>query len=126
MEKLFIIEDNPYYLELIVFALKKEEYVIEVFEDAGEALNNFYPNPEIVLLDYHLEGNINGLECLKSIKSINPDVCVIFLSGQDDIKVATDALKYGAFDYIVKSDRSFSEIKDAIRRFNRLKSEIQK
>lgn len=39
---------------------------------------------------------------LQKIKSINPDVIVIIITGYSDVKMAVEVMRYGAFDYITK------------------------
>jgi DNA-binding NarL/FixJ family response regulator len=81
-----------------------------------EALANMNLNPEIVILDYHLMSNNktaeNGVEILKKIKEANATTQVIMLSGQDKIAVAVECMKYGAYDYVVKSESAFMRIEN--------------
>jgi two-component system nitrogen regulation response regulator NtrX len=57
--------------------------------------------PQLVLLDIWLPG-MDGLETLKAIKKINPQVLVIIMSGHGTIETAVKATKLGAFDFIEK------------------------
>ena len=65
--------------------------------------------PGIVLLDHSLSGQLSGLEVLKKIKSINPDIHVIFISAQEKMNIALQALKFGAFDYIIKDENALEK-----------------
>ena len=56
----------------------------------------------------------NGLDILKAIRSEHPDVDVVMFSGQDKIEVAVNTMKYGAFDYIVKSESAFHRAENVI------------
>ena len=47
---------------------------------------------------------MNGIETLRAIKKIKKSTEVIFLTGQEDPQVARNALKYGAYDYVVKNE----------------------
>ena len=68
-----------------------------------------YKDPKVIFLDYQL-GDVNGLEILKKIKAVNPDTFVFFMSGQDKIEIAVNALKFGAIDYIIKNDDAKDKI----------------
>ena len=59
--------------------------------------------PDIIVQDYQLQG-ISGLNVLKRTKKILPNTEFIFLSGQDNVNLAVDTMKFGAFDFIVKND----------------------
>ena len=63
----------------------------------------------MIILDYRME-NMNGLEVLIKVKNFNPRIIVLFLTAQKQLKVAIDSMKYGAYDYIEKSDTSANEI----------------
>jgi FixJ family two-component response regulator len=45
--------------------------------------------------------NLNGIDVLKKIKRFDPNIPIVFLSGQKEISIAVNALKYGALDYII-------------------------
>ena len=57
---------------------------------------------------------MNGIETLKKIKSINPQIPVIILSSQDKIEVAVDCMLSGATDYVVKSETAFVRLQKII------------
>ncbi|RZK21869.1 MAG: response regulator [Hymenobacter sp.] len=48
--------------------------------------------------------SVSGTDALKAIKRFNPDIYVVLVSGQQQVQVAVDSLKYGAFDYVVKDE----------------------
>ncbi|MEM9088323.1 MAG: ATP-binding protein [Cyanobacteria bacterium P01_F01_bin.53] len=73
-------------------------------------------SPDLILLDYLLPDQ-NGLEFLKSLRSmVNPAPPVIMLTGQGDEKVAVEAMKIGARDYLVKGDLSAEHLNQSIQR----------
>jgi DNA-binding NtrC family response regulator len=57
---------------------------------------------------------MNGLDILKAIKAKSPQTEVVMWSGQDKIEVAVNTMKYGAFDYIVKSESAFHRSENVI------------
>jgi two-component system, NtrC family, response regulator AtoC len=101
--KIFVVEDDEWYNRLLVHNLTlNPDYEVEAFTNATECLNNLHKAPDLITVDYRLP-DMKGLELLKKIKEYNPEINVVLISEQDDIEVVVELLKYGAYDYIVKS-----------------------
>jgi DNA-binding NarL/FixJ family response regulator len=77
------------------------------------------PTIEIVILDYHLNTKspnaMNGLDVLKKIKEINSEIIVLMLSVDDKLKIATECIAFGAYEYVVKSETSFIRIQNILK-----------
>jgi DNA-binding NtrC family response regulator len=127
----FLVDDNAVFLKTLADSLNerfKSEIQIETFSTGEACLKIIQQNPDtasdIVVLDYHLNTDsknaMNGIDVLKKIKEINPKIIVIMLSAEDKIKIATDSITYGAYEYVVKSETAF------IRTQNILKNSIEK
>ena len=102
--KIFVVEDDEWYNKLLVHNLSlNPDYEIESFVNGKDCLDNLYKKPDVITLDYRLP-DMKGMEVLKRIKSENEDIQIILISGQNDIEVVVDLLKFGAYDYIVKSN----------------------
>ncbi|MFZ2341248.1 MAG: response regulator [Bacteroidales bacterium] len=116
---LFLVDDDALFLKSleIEFSGNTESSII-TFSTGELCLNNLPRNPDVIILDYHLnsidKNAINGLETLDRIKAINPLIPVIMLSSQDKIEVAVNCMKHQAFDYIVKSETAFVRLQRAI------------
>lgn len=132
--RIFVVEDDPWYSELLAYHLNHNpEYEVHCFSTAKDCLSNLYQGPEVICLDYSLPDG-TGEEVLKKIKQLNPDLQVVIISGQEDIKTAVELLKLGAYDYIVKDDdtrerlwNTISNIRQNIglrKEINYLKEEI--
>lgn len=102
--KIYIVDDEEYYLNLIKINLNKFGFTdIEMFTSGEECLLKIKTDePTCVILDFLIKNGTNGDEILKHIKEKYPKIDVIILSGQEDITIATDIMKNGAYDYIVK------------------------
>jgi two-component system, NtrC family, response regulator AtoC len=102
------------------------DYDIESFTTGKECLDNLHKAPDVITLDYRLP-DIKGLEMLKKIKAENEDIQVILISEQSEIEVVVELLKFGAYDYIVKSndirERLLNTVQN-IRKGARLKREV--
>ncbi len=116
---LFLVDDDALFLKSLEIEFSgNTESSIKTFATGELCLDNLPQNPDVVILDYHLnsidKNAINGLETLDRIKTINPLIPVIMLSSQDKIEVAVNCMKHQAFDYIVKSETAFVRLQRAI------------
>ena len=122
---IFLVDDEPIQNEMLKDYLSERfVYNIKTYESGEDALKDMGLNPEIVVLDFHLNshkpGAQNGVEILKAIKERHPDTQVIMLSGQDKIDVAIDSMKYGAYDYVVKGETAFSRMENTMNNISEL------
>jgi two-component system, OmpR family, response regulator len=116
---IFLVDDDALFLKsLEIDFAENTKYAVKTFSTGEQCLENLSKNPNVIILDYHLDGidknAINGLETLDRIKKDNPQISVIMLSSQDKIEVAVNCMKHKAFDYIVKSETAFFRSKKAI------------
>lgn len=123
---MFIIDDDPVQVEMIKDYLG-ERYVFElkVYENGESALPDVERlKPEIVVLDYHLNssnpGAKNGIEVLKEIKRLNAATKVIMFSGQDNIDIALESMRNGAYDYIIKGETAFNKMENTVNRLGEM------
>lgn len=99
-----VVEDNSWYNKLLVYTLKlNPDYNVISYTSGKELLDNLNNEIDLITLDYRLE-DYDGVELLQKIKNFNPEMKVIIISEQNDIAVAVQLLKDGAYDYLVKSD----------------------
>jgi DNA-binding NtrC family response regulator len=120
--KFFVIDDDPFHYLKFEQQLKNLGFVdVTIFDNGQTAVNQLTLGPDIILLDYEMTP-INGIEVLKKIKRFNPDIYVILISAQEQMQVAINALKYGAFDYIIKGDNDTKKLIDVIHRINEVET----
>ncbi len=123
---IFIVEDEPVYLEFLRIQLLEMGFnTIEVYETGQGCIDDLYKMPDLIFLDYNLE-DMTGIDVLKQIMAFNPNINVIFLSSQRDIDIAVNTLKYGAYDYVTKDDHSVERITYLLEKISNLNSAIQK
>lgn len=119
-QKIFITDDDKWYANVVANTLSIHNFSdVEVFTNCRSMLNNLYQMPNIIVLDL-LMPQVTGIEALKEIKSFDPDIFVIILSGQNDVELAVQTLKYGAFNYIIKDDVSIVRLLDTIKKITEL------
>ena len=117
--KLFLVDDDALYLKsLEIEFLQHADFIIETFATGELCMENISQNPDVVVLDYHLDGierdAMNGIQTLDRIKEYNPEIAVVILSSQDKIDVAINCMHHKAFDYVVKSETAFLRLQKAI------------
>ena len=130
--KTFLVDDDAVFLKsLEIEFLQHDDFVIETFPTGQLCLDNLYHNPDVIILDYHLDGiektSMNGMETLDKIKSFNPDIPVVMLSSQDKIDVAVNCMHHRAFDYVVKSETAFVRLQKIITtifRYKKMEKEL--
>ena len=104
-ESIVIVDDDELVNNLVCQILQKE-YRVESFMTAEEALASAdLRATDVVITDINLPG-IDGIEFLKRIQKAESSIPVILITGYSDIDVAIEALKNGAFDFILKPFRN--------------------
>ena len=130
--KLFLVDDDALFLKsLEIEFLEHGNFEIETFTTGELCLANLSNKPDVIILDYHLDGidryAINGIATLDKIKAFNPEIAVIMLSSQDKIDVAIDCMHHHAIDYVVKSETAFVRLQKIISslfELNKMKKEL--
>ncbi len=117
--KIFLVDDDAVYIKLLAAEfLAHVNYDITCFSSGEQCLKNITQHPDIVVLDFHLDGiqvnAMNGLQTLVAIKEFNQGIPVIMLSSQDKIDVAVQCMHNKANDYIVKSETAFMRLQKSI------------
>jgi len=106
MARIFIVEDEPIYMKTIKYIVElNPDNEVFCYTSGKEMINNLYRRPDVITLDYYLP-DMSGADILKHIKSFDPDIYVIMLSGQTDVGTAVKLLKNGAYDYITKDNET--------------------
>ena len=119
---LFLVDDDALFLKsLEIEFLHHTDFTVETFATGELCLENLSHKPDVIILDYHLNGidknAMNGIETLDKIKTLNPDIPVVMLSSQDKIDVAVSCMHHRAFDYVVKSETAFLRLQKNITAF---------
>ncbi|MCP3956056.1 MAG: sigma-54-dependent Fis family transcriptional regulator [Desulfobacterales bacterium] len=98
---LFVVDDEAVIRKGLAAALGMD-YQVSVFSDAEAALAKLSESqPDLILLDIGLPG-MNGLEALKQMKAMVPDLLVIMITAYEGVENVISAMKAGAHDYVVK------------------------
>jgi two-component system, OmpR family, response regulator len=114
--KIFIVEDNPVYQTLVLKQLENISQDIHVFSTGENFLAELGHHPDLIILDYNLDGNINGYDVLKELKKLTYKSPVIFFSSNLEISVTSSILKLGVVEYIEKTIFTLPRLKNSITR----------
>lgn len=100
--KILIVDDELIMRESLAGWLERDGHDVDTAASGEEALDFVRSTRfDILLVDIKMEG-ISGLEVLKQIKENDPDVAVVMITAYGSITTAIDAMKNGAYDYLLK------------------------
>jgi len=110
-KKILVVDDSNFLRNALKDLLEKLGYeVIGLAENGLDAITKYKAmKPDLVTLDIIMP-QMNGLEALKLLRTVDPNVCVIMVSSMASTGSVTDCLKAGAKNYILKP---FDEVKVA-------------
>jgi two-component system, OmpR family, response regulator len=117
--KVFLVDDDAVFLKMSeIELLEQADFDIETFATGELCLKNLSRNPDLIVLDYDLNGidknAMNGIQTLDKIKRFNSDINVVMLSSQHEIEIAVNCMQHRAFDYIVKDKTAYMRLKNVI------------
>ena len=104
MNKILIIDDEPTIRMLLSRILELEGYEVLKAKDRATALYTLKKQEvQVVLCDVFLPDG-NGVDMVQELQQLAPDAKIILLTAHGNIPDGVQAIKNGAFDYIVKGD----------------------
>ncbi len=114
---LLVVDDEAVIREGMRRILSTDGYHVETSASGRAAIEKIQEQDfDVVITDLKMPG-MDGIEVLKTIKILQPEVPVIIITGYSTVDTAVDAMKNGAFDYIAKpftSDLILDKVRKAI------------
>ena len=99
--RVLIVDDEPLILEVLSEHFKTD-FEVETAANGADALGAILrQRPDVVLLDINMP-RMNGIAVLKDIKQIDDSIAVIMVTANEQVALAAEALKAGAFGYVPK------------------------
>jgi DNA-binding NtrC family response regulator len=124
--KILIVDDDPRMRKSLANLLHREGYVITEAPGGKEAADHLGRDVfDLVIADLKMEP-VSGLDLLRLVKQMSPDVEVILITAYGTIEVAVEAMKLGAFDFITKPfqvEEILLRVRNALEK-HRLKEEV--
>lgn len=100
--RILVVDDELVIRESLAGWLSRDGYRVDTVPNGEEALENLKTNSfDIILLDIQMDG-ISGMDVLKQVKENYPDIDVIMITAYGSIPSAVQAMKFHAFDYLLK------------------------
>lgn len=115
IKKIFVVDDDEMLsMALTDYLTQDIPHNVSCFSLGEDCLKHISENPDIVILDYHLDSEIKGaktgLETLQELKRFVPNARYIMLSSQEKYSVASQTIRTGAEHYVMKGKDAFQEI----------------
>src|SRR5437660_4878058 len=102
MPTLLVVDDEPSILAAFRRAYRDGGLQVRTAESAGEALQSAKEHrPDVIVLDVQLP-DMSGLEALEKLRALDARSPVIFITGKTTTETAIEAMKLGAFEYLLK------------------------
>jgi two-component system response regulator AtoC len=101
--RIFVTDDEPAIRSAVVKRLLRRQHVVSGF-DSGDTLISALDHdiPDLILLDLKMPG-LSGLDTLKAIHPKSPQSLVIMLTAYGTVQDAVEAMKLGAYDFVIKT-----------------------
>lgn len=102
-QKLIIVIDDDPIMRLSCYKiLKKDGFCIETYEDAEQGLARIQAQkPDLLVVDLKMP-KIGGMEVINQLQKIDPEICIVVITGYATIGTAVEAMKAGAYDFLPK------------------------
>lgn len=116
---IFIIDDDPVIVKVLVKRLTSEGYIITAFDYGEDCIEELSSKPDLIILDYLFTKSdkvvMNGMEIFDKIKKIDKTIPVIMLSGQEKGEIVLEFARKGIEDYIIKDNNLVDNLIVAIK-----------
>jgi signal transduction histidine kinase len=100
--RVFVIDDDDVMLLVCRRTLEKDGYEVETFGSGHDGLRRLEEaKPQLLLVDLKMP-ELNGLQVIDRVRTVDPDVVIAVITGYATIATAVDAMKAGAYDFLPK------------------------
>ncbi|UCD95241.1 MAG: GAF domain-containing protein [Candidatus Zixiibacteriota bacterium] len=114
-EKILVIDDEARMCESLDELLSNSGYSVTTTQSPADAVDKIKTDPyDLIITDIKMP-EISGLEILKTAKDVDPETIVILMTGYASLESSLDAIKNGAFEYLLKPVE-FSQLEISVRR----------
>jgi DNA-binding NtrC family response regulator len=115
-KKILVVDDDHYICATLIELFQEDGFEMEAAYSGPEALDKFSNNLfDLVLLDINLP-KMDGLQVLRELLRLDPNVAVIMATGKTDVATIVDSIKAGAENYITKPYHDFASLRAIIQK----------
>lgn len=101
-KRIIVIDDDPVMRLSCFKILDKEGYLVETYGDGEQGLNSISKQkPDLLVVDLKMP-KIGGMEVIARVHEIDPEICIVVITGYATIGTAVGAMKTGAYDFLPK------------------------
>ena len=102
MPEILVVDDQETNRVTLERILRRENWSVRQAQDGQVALEKVRESPpDVIVTDLKMPG-LNGLELLKAVRALHPEIEVILMTAYGTVETAVDAMKVGAYDYVTK------------------------
>jgi two-component system response regulator AtoC len=102
LEKALVIENDPILRSALVNGLKAKKIEVSLAESGGSALEMLREQAFDLILTDTKTSDLSGVDVLKYAKQIHPEIIVILTTSYNNVEIAVEAMRLGAFNYLIK------------------------
>ncbi len=101
-KSILIVDDERKMAVVLQAAFEEDGYAVEIAQSGEDALAKFRQNPvPLVITDLKMP-DMSGIDVLEAVKKLRPDAEVILMTAYATAQTAVEAMKKGAYDYVIK------------------------
>lgn len=116
--RILVVDDEAVIRDALKRILGDQHFFVEICSSGYGAIELLQKqNFDLIVTDLKMPG-MNGIEVLKAVKTLQPNVPVIIITGYAAVDTAVEAMKCGAFDYLSKPfapDQFLEKVEDALK-----------
>jgi diguanylate cyclase (GGDEF)-like protein len=114
--RILVVDDDESLRGILASVLEDEGHIVTTAKSGEEALEQYLADPfPLIITDIRM-GGMSGIELLRRLKNINPETEVIVITSYASVDTALTALRYGAYDYLVKPFEELDLITNVVGR----------
>jgi two-component system, NtrC family, nitrogen regulation response regulator GlnG len=100
--KILLVDDEQNIIWVLKKGLEKKNYLVHTALSGEEALQQLASNQYLMMFSDIFMEDMNGLQLLKQVRQVCPDLKVVMMTAQDTMNNTIEAMRLGAYDYITK------------------------
>src|SRR4030067_2118045 len=100
--RILLVDDDADIRETMVTLLSMNDYQLMALADGQSAIDKINREKYNIVITDLMMPKMSGIEVIKNLKGIEPDLQCIVITGYATVSTAVDAMKAGAYDYLMK------------------------